>query len=115
MIRNANEMIREIKDQMRGGKGSVELTHIFKQDEFKGKARLIAKITINPGCSIGFHEHVSEEEIFYILEGKGISNDNGIEREVSAGDATLTGDGASHSIENHGDTPLQLLAIILVY
>lgn len=115
MIKNAYEMISEIKHQMRDGKGSVELTHIFKQDELKGKARLIARITINSGCSIGLHEHVAEEEIFYIINGKGIINDNGIEREVSAGDAVLTGDGASHSIENKENVPLILLAVILVY
>lgn len=115
MIKNANKMISEIKHQMRDGKGDVELTHIFKQDELKGKARLVARITINPSCSIGLHEHVAEEEIYYIINGKGIVNDNGIEREISAGDAVLTGDGAFHSIENREDIPLQLLAVILVY
>ena len=115
MIKNANEMLSEIKQKMRGGNGSVELVHIFRQNEIKGKARLFAKITINPGSGIGLHEHVAEEEIYYILNGKGFVNDNGIEREVSAGDAVLTGDGASHSIENRGNVPLELLAVILVY
>lgn len=115
MIKSSNEMVSDIKHQMRGGKGSVEITHIFKQDELKGKARLIARISINPGCSIGLHEHVAEEEIFYIINGFGVINDNGKEREVSAGDAVLTGDGAFHSIENREDVPLQLLAVILVY
>ncbi len=115
MIRNENEMVREIKNQMRGGKGSVELTHIFMKEELTGKARLVARITINPGCSIGVHEHAGEEEIFYILEGKGIVNDNGTVREVNPGDAVLTGNGASHSIECSGDTPLKLVAVILVY
>ena len=115
MVKKANEMVSEIKEQMRGGKGSVEMLHIFKQDEIKGKVRLIAKITINPGCSIGLHEHKAEEEIYYIMNGTGIVNDNGTEREVSAGDAVLTGGGAFHSIENKKDIPLQLLAVILVY
>lgn len=115
MVKNANEMVSEIKHQMRGGKGSVEMLHIFRQDELKGKVRIIAKITINPGCSIGLHEHIAEEEIYYIINGTGIVNDNGIEREVSAGDAVLTGNGAFHSIENKENIPLQLLAVILVY
>lgn len=115
MIKTANEMMTEIKQQMRGGSGSVEMTHIFKQDELKGKARLVARITLNTGCSIGFHEHAAEEEIYYIISGKGIVNDNGTEREISAGDAVLTGDRASHSIENREKTPLQFLAVILVY
>lgn len=115
MIRNAGEMVTEIKNQMRGGKGSIKMTHIFKQDELIGKSRLVAKITINPGSSIGMHDHTGEEEIYYITGGKGIVNDNGITKEVTVGDAILTGNGASHSIENNGVEPLEFVAVILVY
>lgn len=115
MIKRANEMVKEIKVQMRGGKGSVEITHIFKQDELKGKARLCARITINPGCSIGLHEHANEEEIFYIIKGKGLVDDNGSKQELAVGDSILTGGGAFHSIENTGNEPLELVAVILLY
>jgi len=115
MIKKAEQMVKEIKEQMRGGKGSVELTHVFMKDELKGKSRLFAKITLNPGCSIGPHQHVDEEEIFYILEGKALVDDDGVKREVAPGDAVLTGGGATHSIENIGDKPLVLMAVILLY
>lgn len=115
MIRNAGEMLTEIKNQMRGGKGNIEITHMFKQDELTGKARLAAKLTINPGCSIGMHDHTGEEEIYYITSGKGIVNDNGVVKEITVGDAVLTGNGNSHSIENNGAEPLELVAVILVY
>jgi len=115
MIKRANEMVKEIKEQMRGGKGSVEILHIFKQEELKGKARLCAKITLEPGCSIGLHQHDNEEEIFYVIQGKGTVDDNGTLSEVKAGDAILTGNGASHSIENTGDSTLELMAVILLY
>ncbi|MDP4093746.1 MAG: cupin domain-containing protein [Bacillota bacterium] len=115
MIKKAENMEIEIKDQMRGGKGSVEIMHIFKQQELTGKARLCAKISINPGCSIGLHEHVNEEEIFYVIKGKGIVNDNGEVKEVAKGDSILTGGGAVHSIENTGSDVLELVAVILLY
>ncbi|HOQ01822.1 MAG TPA: cupin domain-containing protein [Acetivibrio clariflavus] len=115
MIKRADEMVKEIKEQMRGGKGSVEILHIFKQEELKGKARLCAKITINPGCSIGLHQHDNEEEIFYVIKGKGTVNDNGTLSEVKEGDAIITGNGASHAVENTGGEPLELMAIILLY
>lgn len=115
MIKDARDMASEIKHEMRGGKGDVEITHIFNQEELTGKARLCARITINSGCSIGLHEHRTEEEIFYIINGKGLVNDNGTEREVAVGDAILTGNGASHSIENIGQEPLVLFAVILLF
>lgn len=100
---------------MRGGKGSVELMHVFKTEEMTGKARLFAKITLNPGCSIGMHEHDKEEEICYVISGKGIINDNGIITELNPGDASITGNGASHSIENNGSEPLVFIAVVLLF
>ena len=114
MIKKSSEMEKDIREQMRGGKGSVEISHIFKQDELNGKCRLFARITLNKGCSIGLHEHNNEEEIFYILKGKALVEDNGLKQELSAGDAVLTG-GASHSIENIGDEPLVIMGVILLY
>lgn len=108
-------MIRDLRHEMRGGKGSVELMHIFGQDEMTGKARLFAKITLNPGCSIGMHQHDKEEEIYYVISGKGIINDNGNITELSPGDASITGNGGSHSIENNGDEQLVLIAVILLF
>lgn len=31
MVKRAKDMVKEIKEQMRGGKGSVEILHIFKR------------------------------------------------------------------------------------
>ncbi len=115
MIKRANEMVKEIKEQMRGGKGSVEILHIFQQEELKGKARLCAKITIGPGSSIGLHQHDNEEEIFYVVQGNGTINDNGTLSEVKAGDAIITGNGGSHAVENTGESPLEMIAVILLY
>ncbi len=113
MIRKANEMNKDVMHQMRGGEGNVEITHMFKKEELKGKARLCAKIKVNPGSSIGLHEHVDEEEIFYIIRGKGIFDDNGVETDLSVGDAIITGDGAAHSVKNNGQEPLEMVAVIL--
>lgn len=115
MVKKNNEMITEIRENMRDGKGNVEITHIYKNDELKGNVRLCARVKINPGCSIGVHEHVQEEEIYYILSGRGIVIDDGIPKELGVGDAVLTRDGASHSIECIGDEPLILMAIINLY
>jgi mannose-6-phosphate isomerase-like protein (cupin superfamily) len=115
MIKKSSEMLKELKDQMRGGKGTIEITHIMNQTDLKGQARMFAKITIEPGCSIGYHEHAKEEEIYYIIKGKGVVNDNGSIYEMNIGDSVITGNGASHSIENTGKETLELLAVILVY
>ena len=115
MLKRAQDRVTELKEQMRGGKGTEELSHLFNIGEFKGRARLCAQITLNPGCSIGEHAHYGEDEIFFFVSGHGQVNDNGKIIEVTAGDSLLTGDGSFHSVENTGDQPLVLLAVILLY
>lgn len=115
MFKKSSEMVTDIIKNMRGGKGEVEMKHIYKQDELTGKARIFAQITLNPGCSIGLHEHAKEEEIYYILEGSGVVDDNGQMREINTGDALLTGGGKVHSIENTGKVPLVLMAVVLLF
>lgn len=115
MVKKVEQMKAEIREKMRGGKGSVEMLHILEKDEIKGKVRLFAKVTLNPGCSIGEHDHVGEEEVYYVLKGTAQVNDNGVNKTVHAGDVILTGDGAFHSIENTGTEPLEFMAVILLY
>jgi mannose-6-phosphate isomerase-like protein (cupin superfamily) len=115
MVKRLSEMEKEIREHMRDGDGQVEILHIFKKEELTGKARLFAKIRLHKNCSIGSHPHNDEEEIFYILSGKGVVVDEDKEYAVEQGDAVLTGGGASHSIRNNEDQPLDFIAAILLY
>ncbi len=115
MTKTSKEMVREVRERMRGGKGSVEITHVFTKDELRGHTRLFARLVLSPGSSIGYHAHENEEEVFSIIRGRALVNDNGVEKTVEAGDAVLTGGGAGHSIECIGQEPLELLAVILTW
>lgn len=115
MIRKAEQMEHEIKESLRGGKGSVVLTTLLSPGEYLGKARMVARITLEPGSSIGPHVHDGEEEIFYILGGEADFNDNGTVCRLAAGDVCLTVGGERHSIANAGAATLELLAVILLY
>ena len=108
-------MEQEVREKMKDGKGEVEILHIFKKDELKGKVRLFAKIRLNENCTIGYHAHNDEEEIFYVLKGAGRITENGTSYIINTGDAVLTGDGKGHSVENPHPEPLELLAVILLY
>jgi quercetin dioxygenase-like cupin family protein len=45
---------------------------------------MIARVTLQQGCSIGFHEHGQEEELYYILEGEGVFTETGRRRSCGA-------------------------------
>jgi mannose-6-phosphate isomerase-like protein (cupin superfamily) len=115
MIKRMGDMEKEVRERMRGGTGSVEFLHIFLKEELKGKVRLLARLRLRTGCSIGTHTHEGEEEVFYILSGTGLVTEHGVTSTVGPGDAVLTGGGESHSIENQGTEPLEFIATILLY
>lgn len=115
MIQRAGTMETEYREKMKDGQGTIAVTHLLQQIQMKGKCRFFGRMVIEPKCSIGLHRHSNEEEIYYILKGKGLAEDNGIKQEVSAGDVILTGDGATHSIENTSNETLEVLGIILLY
>ena len=115
MIKTAEEMVREIKVQMRGGVGQVVVTNLLQPEELTGKARLVARLTLEQGCSIGRHQHVAEEEIFAIVQGEAVFDDNGVEKILRTGDVALTRGGEFHSIRNDKPETLEVMAVILLY
>ena len=108
----AEERNHELREQMRGGNGTVILDTASKA-ALPAHMRLAGVITLNTGCSIGTHAHEGETEIFIIHSGKGMANDNGIETALKAGDMLLTGGGACHGIRNDEEEPLVLSAFIV--
>ncbi|MDR2143191.1 MAG: cupin domain-containing protein [Treponema sp.] len=114
MVVKRNEMKTEVKEKMRGGEGTVTLVH-FTGCENEKNIRLLAEITLPPGASIGKHQHDGETEYFLIVSGSGVVDDDGVEKQVSAGDSIITSGGASHSIRNTGNVPLVLNAAIVTW
>ena len=104
----------EKRENMRGGKGTIIIEHLIDEKITGKHVRMFAKITIAPGCSIGFHEHIGESETYYIAEGEGTYDDNGIKRTVTKGDVTVTKSQNGHAIENSGQNPLILIALIIL-
>ena len=115
MIRRSGEMEVEYRKRMKGGEGTVKVTHLLKKDDFKARVRLCAHLSVPVKGSIGFHEHPDEDEVFIITRGEGILYDGKKESPVSVGDAILTGDGEGHSLTNAGNTGLELFAFITKY
>ena len=72
------------------------LTLVFRKRAFK------------PGSAIGYHlQH--EDEIYYVLSGRGMMTIDGKEFEVGPGDAVLTRPGSSHGLKQIGKEDLVIL------
>ncbi len=115
MVKHSSEIQYDCIENLRGGKGTLQVKQLFEKSELKGNCRLFAKFIIPKGCSIGNHGHLEEEELYYIIKGQGRVDDNGEPREVGPGDVTITASGCSHAIENIGNDDLELIAVVLMY
>lgn len=106
-------MTTERIENMAGGQGHVLIKRLLDEKQLNGKCGLYAEVTLEPGCSLGYHEHHGESETYYILAGQGEYNDNGAYRPVSAGDITYTSSGKGHGLSNTGNTDLVFMALII--
>ena len=112
MIIKRTDMKEENRKEMRGGSGQVNIIHMVDPDSMKN-ARLMAELTLEPGSGIGTHKHEKETEYYIITEGSGIVVEDDGTKTVRKGDIVITGNGASHSIENTGNTVLKFIAVII--
>ena len=113
MIKKKESYKIQINENMRGGDGSVKIEHLLTPEEMNNKGRLFAKITIEPGSSVGFHVHEGEMEAFHIISGEASYDDNGEAVTLLPGDTSNTPAGTGHAVKNAGKIPLEMIALIL--
>ena len=115
MIKKNGEYEVSLKENIRGGDGTVKITGLLTKEELNEKGRLYGVIRLEPGCSIGYHIHEGESEIFHVLKGSALYNDNGTEVTISEGDTTVTKSGEGHSIKNPSDDTVCEVMALIVY
>ena len=104
MVIKAENMQTDIRENMRGGNGAVNLQGLVPSESLPVRSRLFSLVTLEPGCGIGPHVH----------EGEGVLDDNGEQVALRAGDCNVCGSGAFHAIANESDKPLKFIAVIIL-
>lgn len=113
MLNRANDQKMDTIVHLRDGDGEVIRQTLIAPEDSCGKFKMCAKLTLEPGCSIGAHEHMPDAEFCWLLEGELVIQDGGEEKNVHPGDAWMCGDGASHYTKNVSNQPATFLAIVV--
>ena len=113
MVIRANECKTEERINMRGGEGSVKIVNFAGKEELLGKGRFFARMTLEPGCSIGEHTHEGDSEIFIVERGCPTYNDGGTLVEAKPGDVLICPAETNHSIANNTDETVDIIALIV--
>ena len=74
-----------------------------------GRNLSLAEARIPPGGETKLHRHPKSEEIYHVLEGKGLMRLGNEEFEIVPGDTILIPPGTPHNVRNTGAGVLRLL------
>ena len=113
MIKRSSQLRHASEFALRGGEGTVEMTHMLDESEAAKTGRTFALASIPPGASIGYHQHVGDMEIYHILSGTASVRDDEVNEQLHPGDTMICYDGHWHSIANDTEEPLEYIALIL--
>ena len=111
MIRRLAELPVEPKQNIRGGLGAGRGVDLLKGGEMAGVLSL-GRITLEPGATIGEHAHPNTEDLYLVLEGRGIGVLDGERFPVGPGDLFLVKAGGSHGLINDSEEPLTFLGLL---
>ncbi|WP_372712954.1 cupin domain-containing protein [Ilyobacter sp.] len=113
MVIREKDALKIVGENPRGGKGTIYNYRYLDKDEINTPLKGFYVNELLPGSEICYHEHIDDEEFYYILSGKGIVNDNGKEREIGPGDLIYTPFKEGHGLKNTGDEPIKFAAFIV--
>jgi mannose-6-phosphate isomerase-like protein (cupin superfamily) len=113
MIKGEKDSIVTISQNPRDGIGKIVGKQLLTEVDMGNNLNGLYINYLDIGAEIGYHEHHNEDEVYYILEGTGIANDNGAKIEISTGSVLYTKMGSGHGLKNIGSIPLKFLAFMV--
>jgi len=96
---------------LHGGKGTVHYRRALGPEVFRTNWGYVDHLTIPPSASVGYHRHDLQEEIYYVISGKGRVVLNGETAVIAAGDAVPVRLSEAHAFENSASDDLELMVI----
>ena len=96
---------------LHGGKGTVLYRRALGPEVFRTNWGYVDHVSIPPSASLGYHRHDLQEEIYYVISGKGRAVVGGETAAISAGDAVPVRLREAHAFENSGSGDLELMVI----
>ena len=93
------------------GEGDTVLSHLIKVDPGRGSQRLgVGTQRIHAGRAVALHIHDGEDEVLYIVSGRGIGVVGHVEQEVVTGSLIYVPQGAWHGLK--AIEPIDLMWVV---
>lgn len=90
------------------------IRNIVNQRDVGGPANFsIGTQTVAAGCFIREHTHAMNEEIIYVVEGRGVARIDGVEHPIEKGSCVYVGRNRKHHFLNPHAEPMMFLWIMM--
>ena len=110
MIAKLENMRKANVPSLCGGPGQAMFTMLFERGVLPAT---VVKVTLEPGSGCGLHEHTTDSELYFMLEGELVLLDDDDEIVLHAGDCEYCPRGHRHGAINRSDAPATYLAVML--
>ena len=105
ILEHENDIAKQEAGTHNGGGNTIGYSFFANAKDLK---LVFRKRVLKPGSAIGYHLQ-NEDEIYYIISGKGIMKINDKTFTVQSGDAILTRPGSSHGLKQTGKEDLVII------
>jgi mannose-6-phosphate isomerase-like protein (cupin superfamily) len=96
---------------MNGGKGSVKYRRMLGPEVFRSNWGYVDHVLIPSDSSIGSHSHDAQEEIYYVISGRGRATVQGETVEIGPGDGISCRTGEAHGFYNSFQSDLEMMVV----
>lgn len=92
------------------GVGTVEAARVLDRGRVHG-CRFVDLTIVHPGSTVGVHTHEEDEELYVIIDGRGIMDVDGDRFEVEPGDVILNASHGTHELRNEGTESIRMVVV----
>ena len=93
------------------GVGPISFRRLLESTDFTAPVDFVDYTIIPPGGAIGRHQHVGNEEIYFIAAGSPLVRVNATEARLEMGSLAIAHQNDWHELINDSDQPVEILVI----
>ncbi len=109
MLRRQSEMKAAVLADCHDGTGKLDCRTVLAGGDSELGIRFMHDDVIEPGASIGEHLHRDDEEVYFVVEGRGTMILDGQKSPIGPGDVSLVRRGHTHGLVNSPAGPMRLI------
>jgi mannose-6-phosphate isomerase-like protein (cupin superfamily) len=101
----------KIDEIAHNGNGILKKVRAYYDGDFQTPIDFIDYVIVPPGTTIGIHTHRNNEELYFIVKGKGKMYLQDDERPVKEGDVIVNPVGGKHGLTNDSENDMMIFII----